>query len=145
MSIKKRDILVLDDQDYWRAVIESAIKEDILPDCEIHIATTYGEALALIKERDKENMFQIALLDYSLSESEKDATKTGYNVAVTLRAKNSKTAIYLVSYYSESYIRTHHKDYEDQRIHFIPKDAELTDTIVREIRESLEELEKDET
>ncbi len=143
MSDKASDILILDDKDYWATIIEGAIKRGELPDCNTHVAASYEEAIALIETRKLDNMFQIALLDYSLSE---DALETGYDVAVKLRSLNNMAAIYLVTLYDEYYIRAKHREFGDHRLHFIQKgDAELETVIIREIRESLEDMERNRT
>ena len=145
MSNKILDILILDDKDYWAAIVEGAISRGELPTCQTHVAMTYDEATSLIHARGKNNMFQIALLDYDLSDSKGQSRKTGYDVAVELRCQNDAASIYLVTLYDEAYLNAKHSDFRKHRLRFISKaDPELESTIVREISESIEDIERDE-
>ncbi len=127
-------ILVLEDQPGWDALVTSAVRNGQLPDCSIRHATTYGEALRLIREES----FTIALLDYSLEQTGSDEDlKTGLDVAEELRRMGSCAAILLITLVEPDRLWSR---CEKLGVRFVEKGRpDLEDEIVREIREALQD------
>ena len=69
------NVLVLEDQPGWEALFANAVRNTRLPECRICRASTYGEAVRLIREQ----RFRVALLDYVIERAvprAKDRTGT---------------------------------------------------------------------
>lgn len=87
------NLLLLEDQPGWEALLANAVRNSRLTDCTIHRAETYAEALRLIRDHE----FQVAVLDYTLERFGPEGRKTGLDVARALRAAAPGAAILLVT------------------------------------------------
>ena len=123
-------VLVLEDQSWWSAPVKNTIERD-LPDCTVHPAKTYGEAIRLIER----HRFDVALLDYALERSGPEGARTGLDVASQLRHSRSDAAVFLVTMKDPEKLRA---QCDELGVILIEKKRpDLVDEIVREIREAL--------
>lgn len=126
-------ILILEDEPGWTTLITSAIRNGNLPDCTVHSAETYGQAVRLIEQHE----FDVALLDYVLQRSGPEGARTGLDVARVLRSASPDTPVLLVTLVPPEKLRP---QCEQLGVILIEKGrGDLEDEIVREIREALSE------
>ncbi len=124
-------ILVLEDQAGWDALIGSALRHGHLPPCDVHRASSYAEAMTLLREVK----FDIALLDYILEAGGPAGARTGLDVARELRAISPAARIFLVTLADVHAIAA---TSEQLGVRIIEKGrGDLEDEIVREMREGL--------
>jgi DNA-binding NarL/FixJ family response regulator len=125
------NVLVLEDQPGWEALVANAVRNSRLPECRVFRASTYAEAVRLIREQS----FQLALLDYTIERAGPEGLKTGLDVAAELRAVTPSAAILLITLVDPHKV-THRC--EELGVHLIEKGSpDLENDIIREIVEAL--------
>ncbi len=125
------DILVVEDQPGWAALLNSAVRNGHLPAASVSVATNYDEAARLIGAK----RFGVALLDYSLAPSGTQGAKTGLDVAALLRAASPQAAIFMISMVDPERVQ---ERCEALGVTFIEKGrGDLEEALVRELREVL--------
>ncbi|GEM_PF-6630535 len=125
------NVLVLEDQPGWGALITSAVRHGKLPGCAIHAAETYRQAVDLIRE----NRFELAVLDYSLGPPGPEGPKTGLDVARELRSASPDCTILLVTLVDPERLWA---ACEELGVTLIEKGrADLEDEILREVRRGI--------
>ena len=123
-------VLILEDEPGWSALLASAIRNGDLPDCTVHRAETYGEAVRLIER----HRFDVALLDYALERSGPEGARTGLDVASQLRHGRCDAAVFLVTMVDPEKLR---EQCDELGVILIEKRRpDLEGEMVREIREA---------
>ncbi len=87
------NVLVLEDQPGWGALLSNAVRNGRLPGCRLAAAETYGEAMQLLGE----NRFDVGILDYTLERAGPEGRKTGLDVAREMRRACPAAMILLVT------------------------------------------------
>jgi len=121
------NILVLEDQPGWEALIVTAVRNSRLPECRVLRASTYGEAVKLIREQP----IQAALLDYTIERAGPEGAKNGLDVAAELRAVAPNAVIMLVTLVDPERV---HGRCTELNVHLVEKGSpELEDDVIREL------------
>jgi CheY-like chemotaxis protein len=125
------NVLLLEDQPGWEALIVNAIHNGQLSKCTIHRAETYGEAVRLMREHE----FQVAVLDYTLERCGPEGRKTGLDVARELRAAAPDMPILLVTLVDPQRLQP---DCDELYVTLVEKGRpDLESEIIREVSEGL--------
>jgi DNA-binding NarL/FixJ family response regulator len=121
------NILVLEDQPGWEALIVSAVRNSQLPDCQVLRAATYAEAVKLIRQQP----IQAAILDYTIERAGSEGAKNGLDVAAELRAVAPNALIMLITMVDPERV---HGRCTELHVHLIEKGSpELEDDVIREL------------
>jgi CheY-like chemotaxis protein len=125
------NVLVLEDQPAWEALLVNAVRNGHLPECRIHRASTYGEALRLIHEEP----LDVAVLDYVIERAGPEGPKTGLDVAAEMRAVAPGATILLVTLVDPERVQAR---CEQLGVRLVEKgSAELEGDVIREITHGL--------
>lgn len=125
------NVLLLEDQPGWEALMVNAIRNGQLTNCTIHRAETYGEAVRLIRD----HTFHIAVLDYTLERCGPEGRKTGLDVARELRAVAPDMPILLVTLVDPQRLQP---DCDELYVTLVEKGRpDLESEIIREVSEGL--------
>lgn len=121
------NILVLEDQPGWEALIVSAVRHSRLPECRVLRAATYGEAIKLIREQP----IQAAVLDYTIERAGPEGAKNGLDVAAELREVAPNAIILLVTLVDPERV---HARCTELNVHLVEKGApDLEEEVIREL------------
>ena len=125
------NVLVLEDQPGWEALLANAVRNSRLPECRICRASTYAEAVRLIREQQ----FRVALLDYVIERAGPEGPKTGLDVAAELRVSSPTAIILLITLVDPDRVRSR---CDELRVRLVEKgSADLENEVIREITEGL--------
>ena len=125
------NVLIVEDQPGWAALVQSALRNGKLPACEISAAQDYDEAVRLVREK----RFEIALCDYTLAPAGTQGAKTGLDVARELRAASPEAAIFLVTMADPERLQSR---CDELGVTLIEKGrGDLEETVLREVRDAL--------
>jgi CheY-like chemotaxis protein len=124
------DVLVVEDQPGWAALVRNALRNGHVPACNLHTAANYEDALALVEKGG----FRLALLDYMLGPSPAGA-RTGLDVADALRKRGSDATIFLITMVDPERVEARCKALG---VTLIEKGrADIEEEIIREVRDAL--------
>jgi DNA-binding NarL/FixJ family response regulator len=125
------NVLVLEDQPGWEALVANAVRNSRLPECRVSRASTYAEAVRLIQGQP----FQVALLDYAIERAGPEGLKTGLDVAAELRRVAPSAIILLITLVDPDRVLAR---CEELGVHLVEKgSADLENEVIREIAEGL--------
>ncbi len=125
------NVLVLEDQPGWEALVANAVHNSHLPECRVFRASTFGEALRLIEEEK----FHIALLDQVIERAGPEGHKTGLDVAAELRTVAPSATIVLVTLVDPQRIQ---RRCAELRVRLVEKGSpDLENDIIQEIVDGL--------
>jgi CheY-like chemotaxis protein len=124
------NVLVVEDQPGWTALVRNALRNGRLPACSIFTAASFDEAERLVRD----HRFRVALLDHTLSPSRSGA-RTGLDVAELLRRVSPQAVLFLITLVDPEHVQAR---CDQLGVTLIEKGrGDLESVIIQEVREAL--------